>query len=237
MCVCITDYSRALDIRQNKKNKQNTVTLFMKNRCPLPKLSVHSPQKQASKQANMSYNSTMYLITFFIVLCLDNVQSFTAVKNTVGLRMPMVIQEKGCCSTLREHYSCCHGKSFSNNKSIAISSSSSSSSSSPSSCLFMANIEDDGVVELVEEVSNNKNNKASEIQQDNSSSPRSVSAAPFLSQGEISEEAMNPDFTDPKQTRVIIYIVLSLLPVLFLIPLMLGSRDLIPLDALPPVQM
>jgi len=29
---------------------------------------------------------------------------------------------------------------------------------------------------------------------------------------------------DPKQTRVIIYIILSLIPVLFLVPLMLGSR-------------
>mmetsp|Transcript_31485 Transcript_31485/g.45941 ORF Transcript_31485/g.45941 Transcript_31485/m.45941 type:complete len:180 (+) Transcript_31485:69-608(+) len=63
------------------------------------------------------------------------------------------------------------------------------------------------------------------------------SVGPFLSQGEISEDALNPDFSDPKQTRVIIYIVLSLLPVLFLVPLMLGSRDLIPLDELPPVQM
>ena len=62
-------------------------------------------------------------------------------------------------------------------------------------------------------------------------------AAPFLSQGEISDEALNPDLSDPKQTRVIIYIILSLIPVLFLIPLMLGSRDLIPLDALPPVDL
>jgi hypothetical protein len=43
--------------------------------------------------------------------------------------------------------------------------------------------------------------------------------------------------SDPKQARVIVYIVLSLLPVLFLIPFMLGSRDLIPLDDLPPVQL
>ena len=61
--------------------------------------------------------------------------------------------------------------------------------------------------------------------------------APFLSQGEIDPEALNPDLSDPKQARVIIYIILSLLPVLFLIPLMLGSRELIPLDAVPPVQM
>ena len=62
-------------------------------------------------------------------------------------------------------------------------------------------------------------------------------AAPFLSQGEISEEALNPDLSDPKQTRVLIYIILSLVPVLFLIPLILGSRDLIPPEALPPVEM
>lgn len=93
----------------------------------------------------------------------------------------------------------------------------------------MANLQDDGVVELVEETSESNSKKTNEKQ--------GTATAPFLSQGEISEEALNPDFTDPKQTRVIIYIVLSLLPVLFLIPLMLGSRDLIPLDALPPVQM
>lgn len=62
------------------------------------------------------------------------------------------------------------------------------------------------------------------------------SAAPFLSQGEIAEEALQLT-NDPKQTRVIIYIIISLIPVLFLIPLMLGSRDLIPLDSLPPVEM
>jgi ABC-type Na+ efflux pump permease subunit len=59
--------------------------------------------------------------------------------------------------------------------------------------------------------------------------------APFLSQGEVSEEPM--DLTDPKQARVMFYIILSLIPILFLLPLMLGSRDLIPLDALPPVSM
>jgi len=64
-----------------------------------------------------------------------------------------------------------------------------------------------------------------------------ASAVPFLSQGEISEEALNPDLSDPKQARVIIYIILSLIPVLFLIPLILGSRDFIPMDALPPVEM
>ena len=41
--------------------------------------------------------------------------------------------------------------------------------------------------------------------------------------------------SDPKQTRVILYIIVSLIPVLFLVPLMIGSRDLIPMDALPPV--
>merc|ERR1712071_683406 len=69
------------------------------------------------------------------------------------------------------------------------------------------------------------------------SSVESTLVAPFLSQGEISEEALNPDLSDPKQARVIIYIIISLIPVLFLVPLMLGSRDLIPLDALPPVEM
>lgn len=63
--------------------------------------------------------------------------------------------------------------------------------------------------------------------------------APFLSQGEISDDPnlLSPDFNDAKQTRVIIYIILTLLPVLFLVPLMIGSRDLIPLDALPPVEL
>lgn len=64
-------------------------------------------------------------------------------------------------------------------------------------------------------------------------------AAPFLSQGEMSDDPnlLSPDFTDAKQTRVIIYIILTLVPILFLVPLMIGSRDLIPLDALPPVEM
>ena len=62
--------------------------------------------------------------------------------------------------------------------------------------------------------------------------------APFLSQGELSDDPnlLSPDLSDAKQTRVIIYIILTLLPVLFLVPLMIGSRDLIPLDALPPVE-
>eukprot|EP00559_Dactyliosolen_fragilissimus_P007876 CAMPEP_0184865840 /NCGR_PEP_ID=MMETSP0580-20130426/19358_1 /TAXON_ID=1118495 /ORGANISM="Dactyliosolen fragilissimus" /LENGTH=91 /DNA_ID=CAMNT_0027365201 /DNA_START=264 /DNA_END=536 /DNA_ORIENTATION=- len=84
---------------------------------------------------------------------------------------------------------------------------------------------DEGVVELVDE--------EEEVLAQKSVSISSNAAAPFLSQGEISDEALNPDLSDPKQTRVIIYIVISLIPVLFLIPLMLGSRDLIPLDALP----
>jgi hypothetical protein len=78
--------------------------------------------------------------------------------------------------------------------------------------------EDDGIVELGDE-------------------PPTKTVAPFLSQGDIAEEVLQVDLNDPKQTRVIIYIILSLVPVLFLIPLMLGSRDLIPLDALPPVSM
>jgi hypothetical protein len=68
--------------------------------------------------------------------------------------------------------------------------------------------------------------------------PNNNMAAPFLSQGELSTDPnlLNPDFNDPKQTRVIIYIILTLVPILFLVPLMIGSRDLIPLDALPPVE-
>jgi hypothetical protein len=69
----------------------------------------------------------------------------------------------------------------------------------------------------------------------------SKAVAPFLSQGEILEETLKVDLSNPKQTRVIIYIILSLLPVLFLIPLMLGSREflpaIIPMDELPPVQL
>jgi len=76
-----------------------------------------------------------------------------------------------------------------------------------------------------------------ELVDDEEEAPKvAAAAAPFLSQGEILEESMSFS-NDPKQTRVIGYIVVSLLPVLFLIPLMLGSRDLIPLDALPPVEM
>ena len=41
---------------------------------------------------------------------------------------------------------------------------------------------------------------------------------------------------DPKQTRVILYILVSLVPVLFLVPLMLG-RELVPLESIPPVEL
>ena len=96
--------------------------------------------------------------------------------------------------------------------------------------LFMAQTEggDNEVVELVDD-------EAEEPQA--ASDSKAVATAPFLSQGEISEEAMEMDWNDPKQQRVMFYIILSLLPVLFLIPLMLGSRDLIPADVLPPVEM
>lgn len=64
-------------------------------------------------------------------------------------------------------------------------------------------------------------------------------APPFLSQGELSSDPnlLNPDFSDDKQNRVILYIILTLVPILFLVPLMIGSRDLIPLDILPPVEL
>jgi len=66
-----------------------------------------------------------------------------------------------------------------------------------------------------------------------------LSTAPFLSQGELSSDPnlLNPDFSDDKQNRVILYIILTLVPILFLVPLMIGSRDLIPLDILPPVEL
>ena len=97
----------------------------------------------------------------------------------------------------------------------------------------MANADEDGVVELADdEMETSASTATSTSTNTNTNTP-----APFLSQGEISEEALNPDLSDPKQARVIIYIILSLIPVLFLIPLMLGSRELIPLEALPPVEM
>ena len=97
--------------------------------------------------------------------------------------------------------------------------------------LFMSDeksTSNNGIVELVDEDDENV-----EVKKAVSSSS---TAAPFLSQGEIQKEALELT-NDPKQTRVIIYIIISLIPVLFLVPLMLGSRDLIPLDALPPVDL
>ena len=96
------------------------------------------------------------------------------------------------------------------------------------------NNRDDGVIELVD-----VDEKAETAV--NGEEEKEVVVAPFLSQGEIAEDVLNPDLSDPKQTRVIIYIILSLLPVLFLIPLMLGSREflpaIIPMEDLPPVQL
>jgi len=78
---------------------------------------------------------------------------------------------------------------------------------------------DDGVVELVDSSTEEQSTK------------KEGGAVPnnplFISQGEIDPETLNPDLSDPKQARVIIYIIISLIPVLFLIPL----------DAVPPVQM
>ena len=103
------------------------------------------------------------------------------------------------------------------------------------SSLFMAGDETDGsgssgVVELADDDEGDDKPAAGAA---------TTPAAPFLSQGESMdlEEALNPDLSDPKQTRVILYIIISLVPVLFLVPLMLGSRDLIPLDGLPPVDL
>lgn len=98
--------------------------------------------------------------------------------------------------------------------------------------LFMA--ESDGDNQVVELVDDDTEEQPSEAKSDDATA---VAVAPFLSQGEISEEVMEMDWNDPKQTRVIFYIILSLLPVLFLVPLMLGSRDLIPADVLPPVEL
>ena len=108
--------------------------------------------------------------------------------------------------------------------------------------LSMSN--DDGVVELAtddeETETETKQQEEGEEEEGEEETTKSSSAsAPsvtFLSQGEIDKETLILT-DDPKQTRVIIYIILSLIPVLFLIPLMLGSRDLIPLDSLPPVSM
>ena len=84
-----------------------------------------------------------------------------------------------------------------------------------------------GVVELGEEPNE---------EQAKEGMPKAVTGPLFISQGEIDPDTLNPDFSDSKQTRVVIYTILSLLPVLFLIPFMLG-RDFIPADQLPPVEM
>ncbi|KAL7428564.1 hypothetical protein ACHAXM_001323 [Skeletonema potamos] len=99
-----------------------------------------------------------------------------------------------------------------------------------------------GVIDLTDDEDDNSvmiSTERSSSSSSSSTADKPTMAAPFLSQGELSDDPnlLNPDFTDPKQTRVIIYIILTLVPVLFLIPLMIGSRDLIPLDALPPVEL
>lgn len=86
----------------------------------------------------------------------------------------------------------------------------------------------DGIVELADDDDKTTTTEAA-------STEEKKAVAPFLSQGEVSEEALDMDLSDPKQARVMFYIILSLLPVLFLIPLMLGSREMIPADILPPV--
>ena len=66
----------------------------------------------------------------------------------------------------------------------------------------------------------------------------SRSKPPFFSQSnELAEDVLKPNFSDPKQARVILYLILALAPVIMLIPLMIGSRDFIPPEALPPVTM
>jgi hypothetical protein len=84
-----------------------------------------------------------------------------------------------------------------------------------------------GIVELATTTSTTSNKQP----------PTAAVVPTFLSQGEIDPANLNVDLSDPQQTRVILYIILSLIPVLFLIPFMLGSRELIPLDALPPVDL
>mmetsp|Transcript_32836 Transcript_32836/g.46649 ORF Transcript_32836/g.46649 Transcript_32836/m.46649 type:complete len:145 (+) Transcript_32836:109-543(+) len=101
-----------------------------------------------------------------------------------------------------------------------------------------AESQDDGVVELGDTTTATSSSEtSSSFASAAGTDPADQSVAPFLSQGEIADDVLNPDLSNPKQTRVIIYIILSLIPVLFLIPLMLGSRDLIPADMLPPVEM
>ena len=96
---------------------------------------------------------------------------------------------------------------------------------------------DDGVVELADDIDDEIENDLNSVNSGkkfiNVVIPPASSTAPFLSQGgEILPETKTVNLNDPKQTRVILYIVLSLVPVLFLIPLMLGNRDLLPLDAM-----
>jgi hypothetical protein len=98
--------------------------------------------------------------------------------------------------------------------------------------LFMSDEKANQVVELIDD-----DETTSDPTEETKSEEKTTAVAPFLSQGEISEEAMEMDWSDPKQARVMFYIILSLLPVLFLIPLMLGSRDLIPVESLPPVEL
>jgi hypothetical protein len=108
------------------------------------------------------------------------------------------------------------------------------SQSQASSSTTTPTLEEQGVVELATTTTTTAatNNKAP------------VSAGTFLSQGEIDPANLKVDLSNPQQTRVILYIILSLIPVLFLIPLMLGSRELLPLifasddgAVLPPVDL
>lgn len=88
-----------------------------------------------------------------------------------------------------------------------------------------------GVVELGDDNDNDENGS------ETGDVSKAVRSGPlFISQGEVDPDSLNPDFSDAKQTRVVIYTILSLLPVLFLIPFMLG-RDFVPVDSLPPVDL
>jgi hypothetical protein len=89
------------------------------------------------------------------------------------------------------------------------------------------------VIELIDEEMSVKNAQKTEKEANGS-----AVNSPFLSQqNELAEGVLNPDMTDAKQARVILYLIISLLPVLALIPLMMGSRDFIPPESLPPVSM
>ena len=77
----------------------------------------------------------------------------------------------------------------------------------------------------------------SEIRAEKKSAKR-ISEPMFTSQSnQLADGVLKPNLSDPKQTRVILYLIISLVPVIMLIPLMIGSRDFIPPDALPPVSM